>query len=212
MLQRKVLLGQLFQSNYDMLFWSLSPRAGRHKRSTSSLIFGIREDAQLRPLYVDSVAGIDKLLRSARWHGGTMLQRLALCPDVQYCRSHGCCDLFNDGRSTCGVRVSRFLNMTHLSQFGLASQERRRRGGAEFLTTKRTPFASPLSMTIGVGRNPRVNSVGARDNIAVPSLVMQLPAGRLHKCQTAYLSSAYICPILAVEYPRRRGRRSWIHV
>lgn len=82
-LQGEVLLGQLLETNDDVVTRNVGPRSSRDERSTSALVLGVREDAQRRPLDIDGVASIDELLRNGRRDGRTVLEGLGLGPDVK---------------------------------------------------------------------------------------------------------------------------------
>lgn len=62
MLERKVLFWQLLQTDNDMIFGCIGPRPGGHKIGSSAFILGVVENAQCRPLDIDSVASFDELL------------------------------------------------------------------------------------------------------------------------------------------------------
>jgi hypothetical protein len=82
-LQGEVLLGQLLETNDDVVTRNVGPRSSRDERSTSTLVLGVREDAQRRSLDIDRVASIDELLRNRRRDGRTVLEGLGLGPDVK---------------------------------------------------------------------------------------------------------------------------------
>jgi hypothetical protein len=82
-LQGEVLLGQLLETNDDVVTGNVGPRSSRDERSTSTLVLGVREDAQRRSLDIDRVASIDELLRNRRRDGRTVLEGLGLGPDVK---------------------------------------------------------------------------------------------------------------------------------
>lgn len=82
-LQWEVLLGQLLEANDNVITGDVGPRSGRDESGTSTLVLGVREDAQRRPLDIDCVASIDELLRNRRRDGRTVLEGLGLGPDVK---------------------------------------------------------------------------------------------------------------------------------
>lgn len=84
-LQREVLLRKFLKTNDDVIAGNICPRASRDERCTSSLILGVREDAQWRLLDVDCVSGVDELLSNRRRDSRTVLEGLGLSADVEDC-------------------------------------------------------------------------------------------------------------------------------
>lgn len=83
MLQGEILLRQFLKTNNNVIARNIGPRASRDERGSSTLVLGIREDAQRRPLDIDSVAGLDQLLSDGGGDGGAVLERLGLGTDVE---------------------------------------------------------------------------------------------------------------------------------